>query len=222
MTTIPLTILDNFLHNPDAVKDWALSLNYINTPNAPGKRTECLSKIHPKFYKYVNYKVLNLFFEHPVNPLKFNSSLNFQLIENLEGKGWVHQDNSLFTFIIYLHESNPEIDCGTSIWNLKSNLISNINSPQDESNERQKHLHYNNQPFDKKAYFSHHKNFKKDISIPDKYNRLVVFSGDQFHSANYFNNKISPRLTLIGFVYNVNNAYLPTIRSNQTNLRGDI
>ena len=217
MTTIPLTILDNFLDNPNTVRDWGLSLNYTSAPNGewPGKRSELLDKIHPVFFNNINRKVLSLFFEN-VNVINYKTILHFQQIENYQGKGWIHTDPNLFTFIIYLHESNPKIDCGTTLWSLNSNLVSPINSKEDIFNEDQRHSHHKNEYYPLEYQEKWHKNYTKEISIPDKYNRLLAFSSEQPHSANYFDNKLSSRLTLIGFVWDVSNANLPVIRNKQT------
>ena len=216
MITIPLTIQDNFFDNPNIIKDWGLSLDYKSNPlgSWPGKRTQELYSTHSYLYRYICNKVLSLFFENVYN-LEYEISLQFQLIENLKGEGWIHQDPNLFTFIIYLSNPNPKIDCGTSIWSLNSNLFSPINNLQDKENNDKQLLHHQNETLEEDAQYSIRKNFTKEISIPDKYNRLIAFSSEHFHSANFYDNKISPRLTLIGFVNNINRAQLPIVRSKQ-------
>ena len=217
MTTIPLTIVDNFLSNPNTVSDWALNLKYNSSPNGewPGKRTASLDLIHPYFYKNICKKVFSLFFEK-TDSLDYHVQLYFQLIDNYPGKGWIHQDPNLFTFIIYLHKSNPKIDCGTTLWKLNSNLVNPINSKKDIFIENQRLLHHKNENYSLEYQEKQYKNYTKEITIPDKYNRLIAFSSEQSHSANYFDNKLSPRLTLIGFVWDISNPNLPIIRSKQT------
>jgi hypothetical protein len=214
MVTIPLTVLDNFFDNPQEVKDYALSLKYSPEPDGkwPGKRTENLINIHFPFYKYVCNKVLSLFFENPVN---HHIDLKFQLIEDYQGKGWVHQDPTIFTFLIYLHKENPEIDCGTTLWNLDPNLLSPINSENDHNLFNSRREHHKTKKTLSKDQSLQYKKFKKSISIPDKFNRFIGFSSEHFHSANSFDNNISSRLTLIGFVENLNTSKLPIIRSKQ-------
>ena len=143
MKTIPLTIVDNFFDNPDSVKKFSEKLEFFSpTPQFhPGKRTKCLSEIHPTFYNYVNKKVLRLFFEDVVD-VRYKSSLYFQKIENYEGKGWIHQDDNLFTFMVYFHQPNPKINCGTSIWSLNSDLIHSINSNEEFYHSGKRRDHY--------------------------------------------------------------------------------
>ena len=218
MTTIPLTVLDNFFPNPNAIRDYALSLEYRNDPigSYPGKRSKPLHIINENLFHYVNNKIISLFFNNH-KEVDYQSMLSFQLIDDYPGEGWVHHDPSLFTFIIYLHESNPNINCGTSLWTLNSNITHPIkNIDERKYTDEKRYDHHINKKFDKESHNSWNKNFTKEISIPDKYNRLIAFSSEQFHSANEYNNGLSPRLTLIGFVKNINNAKLPIIRSKQT------
>ena len=221
MTTIPVTILDNFLENPNTIRDWGLSLQYHSDPehNIPGKRTHCLSQLHYPLFNYINKKVLSLFYE---NPVEYECTLNFQLIEEYQGEGWIHQDQNLFTFIIYLSEEN-EINCGTSLYNLKLNKFHYINSPTDYDNLLlRNHHHKIKKPTTEIESIQNQDlklNYEKNLDIKDKYNRLLCFSSEQLHKANNFSNNTSPRLTLIGFVKKINNLNSPIIRSKQTNLR---
>jgi len=214
MVTIPLTVLDNFFDNPNGIANWGLSLekNFDVNHTWPGKRTEDLKHVHFPFYRHVCNKVFSLFFE---NPVEYDIELRFQLIEEYQGKGWIHQDPTIFTFLIYLHKENPEIDCGTTLWNLDPNLVSPINSEKDLHLFNSRKEHHKNNNFIEKDQSFQYKKFKKEISIPDKFNRFIGFSSEHFHSANSFDNNISSRLTLIGFVKNLNNSKLPIIRSKQ-------
>jgi len=219
MTTIPLTVLDNFFDNPNTIRDYALSLEYkSDEENYPGKRSKPLHILNTDLFHYTNNKVLSLFFTD-YKEVRYEVYASFQIIEKHPGEGWVHQDPNLFTFIIYLHESNPNINCGTSLWSLNSNVICPIKNEFERSYFNDKRTaHHLHSKYDKEAVNSFNRNFTKEISIPDKYNRLVAFSSELFHSANFYDNNLSPRLTLIGFVNNVSNNSLPVIRSKQTQL----
>ena len=221
MNVIPATILDGFLENPNAVRDWGLSLEFSSELNGkwPGRRTECLSTIDPSFFSYINNKVLSLFFEN--NP-KFQTQLYFQLIENTLGEGWIHQDPNLFTYIIYLSPEN-EIDCGTSLYELKPTLHysltpsfirSNTHIPQLRNDHHKTGLFPPNLQKSKNQHDTTF--FNKILSVKDKYNRLFAFSSENFHSANYLSNNFLPRLTLIGFVIDLSTGKTPSLRSKQT------
>ena len=217
MTTIPVTILDDFFDNPDAVRKWALTLDYSSDSNGrwPGKRSKSLDLIHPPFYSYLCHKLLSLFFENSFS-LNYEVDMAFQLIEDQPGKGWIHQDQGIFTFIIYLYKSSSQIDCGTTLWSLNSDLINPINSKQDFEISYKRLDHHLNKNSHSKSQNKHFQNYTKELSVPDKYNRLLAFSSEMFHSASNFNSDLSSRLTLVGFVKNVTNCKLPIIRSKQT------
>lgn len=218
MTTIPLTILDNFLDNPDAIRDFALSLELTPHPEGkwPGKRSKNISEIHPLFYNYINKKILNLFFE---DSIEFKCDLSFQLLEDYQGEGWIHQDPSIFTFIIYLSKED-EVNCGTSLYNLKLDKFHPINSSKDHDFQTSRIDHHKTKflPIDIQSQKSKYResHFIKSIDIKDKYNRLLCFSSELFHSANTFSNTKNSRLTLIGFVNYISSCNLPIIRSKQT------
>ena len=54
MNIIPVTVLDNFLPDPDKIREWALKLNYSTDPqgNWPGLRSDELSSINRPFYDW--------------------------------------------------------------------------------------------------------------------------------------------------------------------------
>ena len=220
MKAIPLTIVDNFFDNPDSIRKFSEELDFFTpTPQFhPGKRSKCLSEIHPTFYDYVNKKVFRLFFEDVAN-VRYKTSLYFQKIENYEGKGWIHQDDNLFTFMVYFHQPNPKINCGTSIWSLNSDLIHSINSNEEFYHSSKRRDHYKTGKVTNDYQEKFHKNFTEEISIPDKYNRLIAFSAEHPHSSNNFNPVGNPRLFLIGFVEEISKANLPILRMNQTLLQ---
>ena len=225
MTTIPVTILDNFFDNPDTIRDWALSLEYKPDPEGrwPGVRTTDLKNIHYPFYNYVYRKIFKLFFSNYVTD--YTCDLSFQLVEDYEDTGWIHQDSSLFTVIIYLFKEN-NINCGTSLYNLSPNKIHPFNHSNDiELYEKRlnisKNLKYSPDIIkNKKEYES--STFEKILDIKDRYNRLICFPSEQFHAANYLTNGTSnSRLTIIGFVDSIslNNETYPVIRSKQSSMR---
>lgn len=220
MVSIPTTISDNFLDNPDALKEWALSLKYSSDPDNrwPGLRSKGLDILHPPFFDYLNKKILSLFFE--TTP-KYVASLNFQLIEDYEGSGWIHQDPALITYILYLFKEN-ETNCGTSLYNLKPNKIHYINSPKQYENTYLRHTHHQTKQISSSVQKIKDQdiedNFDKILDVKDKYNRLMCFSSEHFHSANSFSNGTKFRLTLTGFIHNVDSSHLPIIRSKKVTL----
>ena len=219
MVSIPLTILDNFLDNPQNIKDWGLSLPFepIEEMAAyPGSRSPLLDDISPIFNKFYSRKILSLFYNQI--PTSYRAYTVFQLIEDYEDTGWIHQDSphTFFTSILYLTEET-DTDCGTSLYELNSTKHFPINSSQDfnlVSNATNNH-HITKkltpqESINKKSWEK--ANFTKIHNIKDKFNRLICFPADSFHSANNLSPKNkSPRLTLITFFSKIESPELPPI-----------
>ena len=62
--TFPLTIVDDFFDDPDAIVELANSCMYFDTDvgNWPGKRTEQLYEIDNRFFNYFGEKIFKLYF----------------------------------------------------------------------------------------------------------------------------------------------------------------
>jgi hypothetical protein len=218
--SLPVTIVDNFFDNPNYVEKYGLSLEYFIPEGFifPGKRSECLSVLDPILHSYINYKILSLFYNN-LDTLSYSCNLRFQLIENNNYTGFIHQDTSLYTFIIYL-TPETEINCGTSFYKptinslgigntssliskyskIKHNVIKNNNITQQEQNEKKQ---------------IEDESYTKTLDVKDIYNRLLIFPSHLHHSANSLFSKLTPhRLTLVGFVYGLNTSNTPLYRSN--------
>jgi len=210
MSIIPTLIFDDFLPNPHNIREWALNLEYEAEEESrwPGVRSKDLKDLNKTFYDYVTGKVLSLLYEN--KPYSWDCGVEFQLLHQFEGTGWVHQDKNLFTFIIYL-SPDDNIDCGTSIYELDPTIpfspetvfvgdnpkLSDIRRRHhsgEKMTEEEENYRYNN----------YTKNFKQILNIKDKFNRIVIFPAKDFHAANNLKNDIcDDRLTLTGFFYDV-------------------
>ena len=221
---IPTTILDNFLDNPDDIKEWALTLNFQSpTDNVyPGKRTECLSNIFHPFFHLLNNKILSLLFPFSPPP-SYSANTYFQYISDFEGSGWVHQDHNQITALIYLSPPDPNINRGTSMYKLKKGTIHPLFHTYNIPNffdKRKKHYlsgKINNETLLEKDKFEKN-TFEKILDVKDEYNRLLVFDPKIYHTNNSFSSPSSTkRLTLISFIDNIVSPYsFPSIRSKQT------
>ena len=221
MTTVPITIIDDFLPNPNATKNWALDLEYPlqGKDRYPGVRSLDLGNIHPSFYKYITKKINSIFFEETQG---IKATGYFQNITSLPETGWIHQDPCLYTAILYLSPSDPNIDRGTSLYDLKPNTFFGVRNINDANVwEIQKRHYLNNfiSPEDLKIKNQYENEvFDLKINIPDKFNRLAVFPGDIYHANNYIiSPNVKDRLTLILFFYKIytSNEY-PILRSKLT------
>jgi len=224
VNTIPVTILDNFLSNPNDVKNFSLNLEYTQAKfgNYPGKRTECLSKIHPEYYRYINTSILSIFF--PSNPPPtWDALTQFHLTQNLEKTGWIHQDpNIQITALIYLFDENPSINRGTSLFELKPGLISPFNNKEEKNLYNHMSKHYLTGKISQEIYEMKTKweknTFNKILNIKDKFNRILIFDPSIFHANNIVNTpELNERLTLISFIKGISSPFnFPIPRLKQT------
>ena len=218
--------MDNFLPNPNSIREWALNLEYEPEKESrwPGVRSKDLKDLNKTFYDFITNKVLSLLYEN--KPYSWNCGVGFQLLRQFEGKGWIHQDQNLFTFIIYL-SPDDEIDCGTSIYELDPSQPFSPETVLVGDNENLTHIrtkHHNGTVLtpeeEEYRYNNFHKNFKKILNIKDKFNRIVISPAVNFHASNNFKNNISEdRLTLTGFFYDVKPYSLyqfPGLRCQET------
>lgn len=221
MTTIPVTILDNFLDNPNFIRDWALSLKYEKAKhgNFPGGRSKCLSTLHPFFYDFLNKKILNLFF--PNTPVTWEAQTYFHLSKNIEKTGWIHQDNKQITSIIYLSPEDSNVNRGTSLYELKPNKIHAYNSHKESTLNQHMPDHYltgniNEEVYNLKNNWENN-TFNKILDIQDKFNRLICFDPYTLHANNNIISKSSKdRLTLITFINSISHpSNFPIPRSKQ-------
>ena len=223
MITVPITILDNFLHNSKSVRNFGLKLKYNQAElgNYPGKRTECLSNIHPEYYSYINTLILSLFF--PSKPLPtWQAHTQFHLTQNLEKTGWIHQDDNVqITALIYLSDDDPNVNRGTSFFELKPGLISPYNTKKEKDLYNHMPEHYLTGKIPQEIYKMktewEEKTFNKILNVKDKFNRILIFDPSTFHANNIANTpELNERLTLISFIKGISSPFnFPIPRSRQ-------
>ena len=96
---------DNFYDDPDAVRDYALSLDYSRCGVFPGVRTEALHKFDKEFFYRSCHKFLSLFLDLDFEKVEWQILSQFQKIYRYsEDKsspsniGWVHSDSDFIKF----------------------------------------------------------------------------------------------------------------------------
>ena len=200
--------VDNFYDDPDYVREYALSLNYQETPgNYPGSRTDFLHVINPNFFNYFCDKLFSLYYDFNKSNVNWIVQTGFQLVppygsdKNLiKNTGWIHLDSStVFAGVIYL---NPivDINCGTSLYKLK-----NETPPDPISANEIKTQFYKNKidlNYDK-LILEHNESFIETIKFNNVYNRMISFDSQSYHAANNFQTGTDTRLTQVFFVNEV-------------------
>lgn len=219
MNTIPVTILDNFLDNPDALRNFALTLEYFSSPkgNYPGKRTICLSNINPTFFNFINKKILNLFFPDTTQ-IEFNAFTQFHLSKSHQKIGYIHQDSEMqITAIIYLSPFNPYTNNGTSFFNLKKDKFLPSDHVYNDMPDYYLEKNTPNKILLRKEKWEK-ENFNKVMDVKDEYNRLLAFDPSIWHANNATPSSSSlDRLTLITFISTINSSFNYPVTRNKQN-----
>lgn len=200
--------VDNFFHDPEAIRDFALSLEMTKSDNGawPGKRTLPLHEIDRDFYNTLMLKVLSGYYDLKHDNVSWESCVAyFQKIDKYESEdenvGWIHKDktNDDLAGIIYL-TPNANPDAGTSLFNLKD---TSQNKFVEFATNPDKHAFYNGGHVIKEDYINnlkeHNDLFLESVRFQNIYNRFICYS-DEYHRANSFDTGNESRLTLVFFM----------------------
>ena len=153
-------------------------------------------------FEYINKKVVENYFAGS-KKFTFEAESYFQKSDPDINDGWVHQDHSDLTAVIYLTYGGTS---GTSIYDLKEEYLF-----PDWSVGGDKHRYFGN----KENYSDEEKNkiqeeklknnsfFNKTINFEGKFNRMICFDSRQFHASDICDKE---RLVIISFIYNVKNV----------------
>lgn len=211
MQFIPLTVVDNFFENPEAIREYALGCEYKSDSEGrwPGMRTEQLHLVDEELFHRICRRYFSLFFDVNNPNLRWTVEAYFQKIKKTEDVGWIHSDiGSLTSTIVYL-TPDQDIGAGTSLYVPKE-------EGKDVMHTDKKVAHYKGEMSDEECLpycLENNSNFVETARIGNKYNRLVSFDGSLYHGANL--DRISDeRLTLVFFTTMVSGEHFPLIKKN--------
>ncbi len=215
--TYPITIIDDFFEDPDAIVKMAESFKYYppDTGNWPGMRTKQLHVIADRFFHYFGEKIHLLF--HDKSPEYWNMQTHFQKIKPFHedqydplNRGWVHQDiDTHFGGIVYLTK-DPEPDTGTSIYKTTTGFA--LQWPKEI---KMKEALYRGEDIDLDEYYAAwnnaHEQYVETVKVSNVYNRFVMFNNKTHHGVQTFGTK--ERLTLNFFGMEMTGKIPPLVRS---------
>jgi hypothetical protein len=172
-----LIITDDFYQNPDEVREYALSQEFSVRGNYPGQRTS------PVFYDGLKNSIQYIIQQAggkitQFEEFDYNTAFQYTTIED---KSWIHADQTTkWAGVCYLTPAAP-ITAGTALYKHKETGLYKAATNPDGS--------YNKELMDK-IYEKDCNDVSKwemvDI-VGNKYNRLVLYRGDLFHSSlDYF------------------------------------
>lgn len=204
MNLYPVTIVNDFYEHPDEIRKYALSqaYRYCQAPEDkygwPGCRTKDISELNQELYQKVCLKIVSLFHNSEHDVMRWNILTGFQIVGEGFGSGLIHQDGDVvFAGIIYLSPNAP-LDAGTSIY--RKNKLFDEKQYCDAMDQNDLMLTNGKMPS-----FDYHDMFEETVRVNNVYNSLILFEGDQYHSANKFFGKTNEdsRLTQTFFIKRV-------------------
>ena len=203
MNLYPVTILENFYEDPDAVRTFALSQKYKSRHQMadakyvfPGSRSKDLSTINKPLFEKVSKKIISLFHNEEHDHMQWAIATSFQSVGEEFGQGVIHTDhNTVFAAVLYLTPDAP-LEAGTSLFK--------PNETFDEEKYK-RCLQENDKRFDQGQIAmdtSYHDMFDEVVRINNVYNTLILYEGRHFHAANQFFGKTlkDSRLAQVFFV----------------------
>lgn len=194
-------IIDNFLPYPNIIRQWALTHEFRDARQFsedpaysptywPGVRTTHVVDLDVDYTNVVLGRISSIIQSfHPSPDLTIKSY--FQLCNKYNGNSWIHQDNDVdYAGILFLTPNPPE-NSGTILYDPVD--IDSWNSlPISEKYT----LNEVSQP---ELYSSL---FRPSTVIQNKFNRLVLYSGQEFHKSDQYFGEFpnDSRLTQIFFI----------------------
>lgn len=221
MNLYPVTIVENFYEDADAVRSFALSQKYQyrhqlkDVPYVfPGARTKDLSVINKPLFEKVSNKIISLFHNSEYEHMRWAISTNFQSVSEDYGRGVIHTDgNAVFAAVLYLSPDAP-LDSGTSLFR---------RNKQFDQAAYEKALKENDKRFAAGTIAmdtGYHSMFDEIVRINNVYNTLILYEGRHYHAANKFFGKTlkDSRLAQVFFVSSIDaqkHSSFPIWRSQQ-------
>lgn len=206
MHLYPVTIVENFYEDPDAVRTFALNQKYQYRHQLkdlsyvfPGSRTKDLSLINKPLFDRVNTKIISLFHNSEYERMRWAISTSFQSVSEEYGRGIIHTDsNTVFAAVLYLSPDAP-LDAGTSLFKPNKSF---------DQKAYEKALKENDKRFaggDVKMDTAYHAMFDEIVRINNVYNTLILYEGRHYHAANQFFGKTlkDSRLAQVFFVSSI-------------------
>ena len=203
MNLYPVTIIENFYENPDAIRKFALAQKFTyckEIPNIkyvyPGCRTQDLSNLDKALYDKICTKLVSVFHNAEYDRMRWSITTSFQSVAEEYGQGVIHTDHStVFAGVLYLTPDAP-LNAGTSLF--KKNKTFDEVKYQQALNDNDARFKAGEIAMDT----SYHSMFDEIVRINNVYNTLIIYEGRHFHAANQFFGKTleDSRLAQVFFV----------------------
>jgi hypothetical protein len=203
MNLYPVTVIEHFYENPDAIRNFALSQKYTFCHERqnlqyvyPGSRTQDLFDLDKTLHEKICSKLISIFHNTEHDYMRWAISTNFQSVTEEYKDGVIHTDqNTVFAAVLYLTPDAP-LNSGTSLFK--------PNKTFDET-AYQKALKDNDIRFREGEIVmdtSYHSMFDEIVRVNNVYNTLILYEGQHYHAANQFFGKTmdDSRLAQVFFI----------------------
>jgi Family of unknown function (DUF6445) len=203
MNLYPVTIVENFYENPDAIRKFALAQKFTfckELPNIeyvyPGCRTKDLSLLNKDLFDKICTKLVSIFHNTEHDYMRWLITTSFQSVTEEYNQGVIHTDhNTIFAAVLYLTPNAP-LDSGTSLFKKNKNF---------NEAKYQRALEENDERFKAGEIAmdtSYHSMFDEIVRVNNVYNTLILYEGRHFHAANQFFGKTlkDSRLAQVFFI----------------------
>lgn len=203
---VPTIVIDNFFPNPDAIREYALSIEDWHKDEElrwPGMRTNNLHTFALENHNELAWSVYNCLPRNITSQCgefeKFDAM--FQLVGEEYIDGWIHDDGTDLHFagLVYLNP-NPAPDSGTSMYHHTTDTLSYFSEEDLELKKK-----FLSKPEFRDDYNTlkdkRHSQFTEVTTVHNVYNRCVIYDAHAWHRANkYFGKgKDDSRLTIVFF-----------------------
>ena len=129
MNLYPVTVIENFYENPDAIRKFALAQHYTFCHEVenidyvyPGCRTKDLSYLDTLLFEKICKKLVSVFHNSEHDHMRWLITTSFQSVAAQYGEGVIHTDNNtIFAAVLYLTPDAP-LNSGTSLFKPNKNL----------------------------------------------------------------------------------------------------
>ena len=203
MNLYPVTIVENFYENPDAIRKFALEQKYTFCHEIkdidyvyPGCRTKDLSNLDKTLFDKICTKLVSVFHNAENDHMRWLITTSFQSVSAEYSQGVIHTDhNTIFAAVLYLTPDAP-LNGGTSLF--KKNKTFDDKKYQQALDDNDASFKAGEIGMDN----SYHSMFDEIVRVNNVYNTLIIYEGRHYHAANQFFGKTmqDARLAQVFFV----------------------
>lgn len=190
MPAATLAVVDDFLNNPHETRKYAVTLPFTTRGNYPGARTRSFAD--PSFVPFFERHVAEKVTWFDTHPFSYNGA--FQTCVAADGDSWIHHDCTDWAGILFLSPDAPP-QAGLTLYRHRITGASDVMDLNGA--EAAKRTHATDE-------------WDAVTTVANKFNRLVLFRGTQFHkSSAYFGDSVGTGRLFQVWFFNTKSPAIP-------------